>query len=48
MFTFATDYYICVLVATIGVLQIAFSIGKIRGFETPRINKVAILRCWFI
>ena len=38
MFSFATDYYICVLVATIGVLQIAFSIGEIRGlliFKSP-------------
>ena len=31
MFTFATDYYICVLVATVGVLQIALSLGKLHG-----------------
>jgi|TARA_Y100000310_G_scaffold213799_1_gene214793 hypothetical protein len=38
MFTFATDYYICVLIATVGVLQIAVSIGKINGllfFKSP-------------
>ena len=38
MFTFATDYYLCVLIAAIGVLQIAFSIGQIRGlliFKSP-------------
>ena len=38
MFTFTTDYYLCVLIATVGVLQIAVSIGKIRGllfFKSP-------------
>ncbi len=42
MFTFATDYYLCVLIAAIGVLQIAFSIGKIRGlliFKSPIIAR---------
>lgn len=42
MFTFATDYYLCVLVATIGVLQIAASIGEIRGlliFKSPFIAR---------
>ena len=42
MFTFATDYYICVLVATIGVLQIAFSISRIRGllvFKSPLVAR---------
>jgi hypothetical protein len=42
MFSFATDYYICVLVATIGVLQIAFSIGRIRGllvFKSPLVAR---------
>ena len=31
MFTFATDYYICVFIATIGTLQFACSVGGIRG-----------------
>ena len=42
MFTFATDYYLCVLVATIGVLQIACSIGGIRGllvFKSPLVAR---------
>tara|TARA_B100000745_G_scaffold277953_1_gene208669 strand:- start:44 stop:484 length:441 start_codon:yes stop_codon:yes gene_type:complete len=42
MFTFATDYYLCILIAAIGVLQIAFSIGKIRGlliFKSPVIAR---------
>ena len=42
MFTFATDYYLCVLVATIGVLQIACSIGGIRGllvFKPPLVAR---------
>ena len=42
MFTFATDYYLCVLIATIGVLQIALSIGQIRGlliFKSPIIAR---------
>jgi hypothetical protein len=42
MFTFATDYYLCVLFATIGVLQIALSIGQIRGlliFKSPIIAR---------
>ena len=42
MFTFTTDYYLCVLIATIGVLQIAASIGKIRGlliFKSPFIAR---------
>ena len=42
MFTFATDYYICVLVATIGVLQIALSVGRIHGllvFKSPLVAR---------
>jgi hypothetical protein len=42
MFTFATDYYLCVLVATIGVLQIALSIGRLRGllvFKSPLVAR---------
>lgn len=42
MFTFTTDYYLCVLIATIGVLQIASSIGKIHGlliFKSPIIAR---------
>ena len=42
MFTFATDYYLCVLVATIGVLQIACSIGGFRGllvFKSPLVAR---------
>ncbi|MDP6070677.1 MAG: hypothetical protein QGG34_03780 [SAR202 cluster bacterium] len=38
MFTFATDYSICVFIATVGVLQIAVSIGRIDGllfFKRP-------------
>ena len=31
MFTFATDYYILVCVATVGVLQVAASFGKLNG-----------------
>ena len=31
MFTFATDYCIAVFVSTIGVLQLALSVGDIRG-----------------
>ena len=42
MFTFATDYYFCVLIATIGMLQIAASIGGISGllvFKSPRLAR---------
>ena len=42
MFTFATDYYLCVLVATIGVLQIAFSFGGMHGllvFKSPLVAR---------
>ena len=42
MFTFATDYYLCVLVATIGVLKIACSIGGIHGllvFKSPLVAR---------
>ncbi|MCL0029003.1 hypothetical protein M1N23_02510 [Dehalococcoidia bacterium] len=42
MFTFATDYYLCVLSATIGVLQIAFSVGGIHGlllFKSPLVAR---------
>ena len=31
MFTFATDYCIAVFVSTLGVLQLAFSVGDIKG-----------------
>ncbi len=31
MFTFATDYYILVSIATVGVLQVAASYGKLNG-----------------
>lgn len=31
MFTFATDYSIGVFVSTLGVLQLAFSVGDVRG-----------------
>lgn len=31
MFTFATDYWLGVFVSTLGVLQLAFSVGDIRG-----------------
>ena len=31
MFTFATDYCITVFISTLGVLQLAFSVGGIRG-----------------
>lgn len=41
MFTFATDYYLCVLAATIGVLQIAASIGKIQGLLIFKSNAIA-------
>ncbi len=41
MFTFATDYYLCVLVATIGVLQIAFSVGGIHGLLLFKSSLVA-------
>ena len=42
MFTFATDYYLCVLFAAIGVLQVALSIGRIHGlliFKSPVIAR---------
>ena len=38
MFTFAIDYYLFVLVASIGVLQIAVSLGRLKGlliFKSP-------------
>ena len=38
MFTFATDYCLGVFVSTLGVLQLAFSIGDVRGllvFKSP-------------
>ena len=38
MFTFATDYCIAVFISTLGVLQLAFSVGGIRGllvFKSP-------------
>lgn len=31
MFTFATDYSIGVFVSTLGILQLAFSVGDVRG-----------------
>ena len=38
MFTFATDYFILVVVATVGVIQIAASVGRLKGllfFKSP-------------
>ena len=42
MFTFATDYCIGVFVSTLGVLQLAFSVGGIRGmlvFKSPLVAR---------
>ena len=42
MFTFATDYCIAVFVSTLGVLQLAFSVGGINGllvFKSPVIAR---------
>ena len=42
MFTFATDYFIAVLVATIGTLQFACSVGGFRGllfFKSPLVAR---------
>ena len=42
MFTFATDYSIAVFVSTLGVLQLAFSVGDIRGllaFKSPLVAR---------
>ena len=38
MFSFATDYYITMFTASLGVLQVAFSIGRLDGlliFKSP-------------
>ena len=43
MFTFATDYYILVFVATIGVLQVAASFGRLNGLlfiKSPIVTRV--------
>ena len=40
MFTFATDYFLLVFVATLGVIQIAASVGGLKGllvFKSPLI-----------
>lgn len=42
MFTFATDYFILVFVASIGVIQIAASLGQLRGlliFQSPGVAR---------
>ena len=42
MFTFATDYSIGIFVSTLGVLQLAFSVGDIRGlllFKSPLVAR---------
>ena len=43
MFTFASDYFILVFVASIGVLQIAASLGRLNGlllFKSPPVARV--------
>lgn len=43
MFTFATDYYILVFVATIGVIQVAASFGNLNGLlfiKSPIVTRV--------
>ena len=43
MFTFATDYYILVFVATIGVIQVAASFGRLNGLlfiKSPIVTRV--------
>ena len=43
MFTFATDYYILVFIATVGVIQIAASTGPLTGlliFKSPLVSRV--------
>ena len=43
MFTFATDYYILVFVATVGVIQVAASIGRLNGLlfiKSPIVTRV--------
>ena len=42
MFTFATDYFLLVFIASIGVLQIAASLGRLKGlliFKTPLVAR---------
>ena len=42
MFSFATDYYITVFVATLGVLQVAVSLGQLKGlliFKSPLVAR---------
>jgi len=42
MFTFATDYFILVFIATVGVIQIAASTGPLAGlliFKSPLISR---------
>ena len=41
MFTFATDYFIAVFVSSLGVLQLAFSVGDIRGLLVFKLRLVA-------
>ncbi len=43
MFTFATDYYILVFVATIGIIQVAASFGRLNGLlfiKSPIVTRV--------
>ncbi|MBM3934581.1 MAG: hypothetical protein FJ319_09815 [SAR202 cluster bacterium] len=43
MFSFSTDYYLMVAVAAFGVIQIAASIGGLRGlllFKSPAVTRV--------
>lgn len=43
MFTFATDYYILVFVATIGIIQVAASFGNLNGLlfiKSPIVTRV--------
>ena len=44
MFSFATDYYITVFIATLGVMQVAASLGRLRGLliiKTPLLARVS-------
>ena len=43
MFTFATDYFILVFIASIGAIQVAASIGRLSGllfFKSPAITRL--------
>ena len=44
MFSFATDYYITVFIATLGVMQVAASLGRLRGLliiKTPLLARMS-------